>query len=265
MNTHLLNLGRITRETLDQLATAGQPIGRQSPASGQVAPQPPSHLDPEDRELPAQPADDPSLGIPLQRAPERFFDPAEWDELVSGCGGRDAALRVISDREDGFLVWMRREVAKQPTPAGAAAREEERLAQLGKQMVANFCASLINGKRVATGRSPPSVERVRLPGELWPMLVPNFADGTATGGGYAITHVRVFDANDLARTEPGIEKCIEVWLGKRREQYGDQLKKTLLQDARQAFADEFSSRAFDAAYRRIYKRKRGRPRLPFNK
>jgi hypothetical protein len=104
MNKHLLDLGRITRETLDQLATVGQRIGRQFPASEKVAPQPPSHLDREDRKLPAQLADDPSLGIPLQQAPERFLDPVEWNELVSGCGGRDAALGVISDREDGFFV-----------------------------------------------------------------------------------------------------------------------------------------------------------------
>jgi hypothetical protein len=265
MNRHLLDLGRITRETLDQLTTAGQRVGRQFRASEQVAPQPPNHLDSEDRELPAQPADDPSLGIPLQQVPERFFDPVEWDELVSGCGGRDAALHMISDREHGVFVSMRREVAKQPTPAGAAARKRERLAQCGKRMVAKFCASLNDGDLVATGWQPPSVERVRLPGELWSMLVPNFVDGTARGGGYAITRVRVFDASDRARTEPEIEKRIEVWLDKRREQYGDELKKILLQGARQAFGHEFNSRAFDAAYRRVYKRKRGRPPLPPNK
>jgi hypothetical protein len=265
MNNHPLDLGRITRETLDQLATARQGVGRQLPESEQVASQPPSHLDPEDRELPAQPADDPGLGIPLQQAPERFFDPVEWDELVSGCGGRDAALRLISDEERGLLVWMQREVAQQPTPAGAAARNQQRLAPAGKRMVANFCASLINGDLVATGRQPPSVERVRLPGELWSMLVLNFVNGTARGGGYAITQVHVFDASDRARTEPEIEKRIEVWLDKRREQYGDELKKILLQGARQAFGHECNSRAFDAAYRRVYKRKRGRPHLPPNK
>jgi hypothetical protein len=214
------------------------------------------------RGLPPQRAWDPGAGVALQEAPERFFAPDEWNDLVTSCGGREAALRTISSREDGAFVLMRQRAADQPTPVGATAREQERLAQLGARMVASFCGSLISGERVATGMQPPSIERIRVPGELWSTLMPNFEDGTAEGGGYVFAHIRVIEATHVALTEPEIVKRIEGWLGKRRAQYGDELKKTLLHDAQDAFGDEFKSRAFDAAYRRIYRRKRGRPPRP---
>jgi hypothetical protein len=154
---------------------------------------------------------------------------------------------------------MRRRAAEQPTHAGASAREDERIAQLGQRILARFRTSLINGERLTTGMQPPSVERKAFPGELWSQLMPNFEDGTAQGGGYAFALIRVIDATDVAPTESNIVVRITGWLGKRRERYGGELKKGLLHAAREEFGDEFKTRAFDAAYRHIYGRKRGRP------
>ena len=258
MAKHLLDLGRITRETLDQLATRNDPVGERF---GSTSSEPRPHTDKEMKCQEPSPhlARDTSAGVALQQAPERFFDPNEWNDLVSGCGSRQAALHNISVVEDGSFTHMRLRAAAQPTPLGASAREAERIVQLGRRMVASFRATLIKGERVATGLQPPSLERIRIPEELWSNLISNFEDGTAEGGGYAFAHIRVIEATDVVLTEPEIVVRIAAWLDTRREQRGGELKKVLLHAARDEFKDEFKTAAFDAAYRRIYGRKRGRP------
>jgi hypothetical protein len=196
----------------------------------------------------------------LEEAPEHFFDQDGWSEFVSGCGSRQPALRQISHPEDSSFVAARQKAAEQLTPVGARARELERIAQLGQRLVADFLARLISGKLTATGMAPPSPERIGIPAELWPKLVPNFEAGTAEGSRYFFTHICITDACDVAPTEVGVVKRIAAWLTNRLEQHGDELKKTLLHAAREEFAEEFTNRAFDAAYREIYRRKRGRPR-----
>ena len=264
MNKHPLDLGRITRETLDQLATARNDWPA-VPDPAVVSPKFPGHLNSGEQQLPSPLADDPSTGIPLPNVPERWFNPDHWNELVSACGGRQAALGMISSQEDGMFVLTRRRAAEQPGRVGAAAREQERLAGWAKGMVDGFRASLIGGERIATGMQPPSIDRVAVPGELCSTLVLDFVKGTAKGGGYEFRQIRVFEANDLRQTEPKTEKQIAAWLGKRREQRGSEAKKILAEAARRAFGNEFSTRAFDAAYRRVYQRKRGRPRRPLDK
>jgi hypothetical protein len=258
MVKHLLDLRRVTRETLDQLATASDQVPE---GFGSTPSEPRPHADTEmNRQQPSPHlAREASTGVALQEAPERFFDPDDWNDFISGCGSREAALHRISVREDGAFVFVRRRAAEQPTPAGSSAREDERIAQLGQRILTRFRASLIKGERVTTGMQPPSIERIAFPAELWSQLMPNFEDATAEGGGYAFAHICVIDATDVAPTESEIVVRIAAWLGKRRERYGDELKKALVHAARDEFADEFKTRAFDVAYRRIYGRKQGRP------
>jgi hypothetical protein len=266
-NRFLINLGQITRETLDQLTRAERDevsAGSDQPTEG---PEPESfgprvHGDAETANQKKSPQlhGPRSADIPLEEAPEHFFDPTEWSEFVSSCGSRQDALRRISYPEPGFFVFARRQAAEQPTLVGARALEQERIAQIGQRIVADFCARLISGELEATGMAPPLPERRRPPGELWSMLVPNFEDGTAKGSGYFLTHVRVGKMSGVTPTEPATEKRIAVWIANRREQHGDELKKTLLVAIRDEFTEEVTSRAFDIAYRDIYRRKRGRPR-----
>jgi hypothetical protein len=186
--------------------------------------------------------------------------PDDWNEFVSGCGSRQAALHRISVAEDGYYALFRRQVAEQPTPAGASAREAGRIAQLGQLMVERFRETLITRQRVATGLQPPAITRIEIPNELWSKLLPNLEDGTAEGGGYAFAHVRVIEATDPALAVPEIVLRMAAWLAKRREQHGDEKKEALLYAARDEFRDEFKIREFDVAYRRIYEgNEAGRP------
>jgi len=265
-NRFLIDLGQITRETLDQLARAGRDevyAWSDQPTEG-PGPEPfgPSaHGDTEtaDQKQAPQLHGPSSADILLEEAPEHFFDPTEWSEFVSSCGSRQDALRRISYLEPDSFVLARRQAAEQPTLVGARALEQERLAQIGQRIVADFRARLISGELEATGMAPPLPERRRTPGELWSMVVPNFEDGTAKGSGYFLTHVRVGKMSGVTPTEPATEKRIAVWIANRREQHGDELKKTLLVAIRDEFTEEVTSRAFDIAYRDIYRRRRGRP------
>jgi hypothetical protein len=150
-------------------------------------------------------------------------------------------------------------VAEQPGEAGARAREAERVSRLGQRMVAGFLARLTGGELIATGLQPPSRDRVVIPAELWEQLTANLAEG-AEGGGYRFVQVRVIEAANRVPPEVEIAGRIAAWLSERRQHHGDELKKVLLGAARGVFGDECTTRVFDAAYRRIYRRRRGRPR-----
>jgi hypothetical protein len=269
MAKDLIDLGQITRETLDQLDRGGraESLPRSDQPTRGSAPEPPKPTARGSAET-GDPAGPPQLhrsrsaGVPLEEAPEHFFDQHEWREFVSGCGSRQDALRRISYRENSSLVVLRRRVAEQPTVVGAKAREHEKIAHLGQRLVAGFLARVISGELVSTGMSPPSPARIQIPDELWLKLVPNFENGTAEGSRYFLTHIRIEAPSQVALTEPGMVKRIGAWLANRRAQRGNEMKKTLLHAARDEFAGDFTSRAFDAAYRDIYRRKRGRPRRP---
>jgi hypothetical protein len=267
MVKNFIDLRQITRETLEQLARIG--LGESPSLSGRptdgLAPQPVkprAHRgsetgDPKGSPRPRSPR---SAGVPLEEAPEDFFDRDEWNEFVAGCGSRRAALRQISRPKDAFFVPTLREFAEQPTDVGAKAREREKIAQLGQRLVANFLFRLVSGKLAATGMSPPSPERIGIPAELWQKLVPDFEAGTAEGSRYFFACICITEAADVASGEVELVKRIATWLTNLREQRGDQLKKTLLHEAREVFGEEFINRVFDTGYREIYRRKRGRPR-----
>ena len=213
---------------------------------------PPEHPVPRDR--------DPGEGVALADVPEHFFDPDQRNDFVSGCGGREAALRRISSREDGILAFYRQRVAKQPGEAGARAREAERVSRLGQSMVADFLARWIGGEFVMTGLQPPSIDRGVIPAELGEQLTLNLAERTAEGGGYDFVQVRAIKAANRVPPKVEIVERIAAWLSERRRRRGEELKKVLLDAARGAFPDECKTRAFDAAYRQVYRRNQGRPR-----
>jgi hypothetical protein len=253
-------------ETLEQLALANKvqpprPDYRKivAIAPRSFVPTPSSELDMPARKPLPMPSKNPGAGVALQEAPEHFFDQGGWKDLVSGCGSREAALRRISHPDPAALVLVRQQVATQPAADSVEARAAERIYRLGQRIVGDLVARLISGEYVATGFQPPSIERRAIPPELWSGLVPNFQDGTGKGDGYSFAHVRIIKAVDLARRESDISERIAVWLNERRTRNGEELRKTLLRDAQHAFEGECTSRAFGAAYRRVYARKPGRP------
>jgi len=203
---------------------------------------------------------DPKPGIALPAVPEQFFDQDKWKELISRHGGRDKALHRISNPDPGALVAIRRQVGEQQSADGERAREEERIYRVGQSLVEEFRAQLIGGKCVATALHPPSIVRVTILPELHSDLIYNFEDDVAKGGGYIFRHIRIVKNPGIEHQKSDVSASIESWLVARRAQQGEELKKTLLDSAHREFGDHCTTRAFDAAYRRVYGRKRGRPR-----
>jgi hypothetical protein len=195
----------------------------------------------------ARDSSDPKHGIALAAVPEHFFDLNKWNELVSSLGSPENALRRISNPDHAALVFIRRQV-------------EETIYLLGQSLVEDFRAQLISGNCVATGLQPPSIERVTIPPELHRDLYYNFEDGVAKGGGYFFSHIRIVKTPGIEHQKSDASTSIASWLVARRAQQGEELKKTLVGAAYREFGDECTTRAFDAAYRRVYGRKRGRPR-----
>ena len=270
MLKHLIDPGAITRETLnlidetprakpvERLPLGEETVKRADPDRPKEGP----HSDEESRpERPAPRDRDPRQGVALAEVPEHFFDRRQWDDFVAGGGSREVALDRISSREAGIFVFYRQQAAEQPTEAGARAREAERVSRLGQRIVAGFLARLTGGEFVATGLQPPSIDRVVIPAELWSQLTPNFAKGKAKGGGYVFVQICVIEAAHRAPPEAEIVERIAAWLSQRRH-HGDESKRILLGAARDAFGDECKTRAFDAAYRRVYCRNRGQPPRP---
>ena len=195
--------------------------------------------------------------IPLAEAPDHFFDPERWREFVAEfAGDRDQALTALAAifGEPGIHAFYRAAAVK---AGDARAARDERRAQLGKALVAEFLAALRKGSLVATALAPPLLVRAPVPGELWSELKPDFAAGSAVWGIAVLTQIRIAKAEG-ARGPTLAARCVEFL--RRRRAAGESRKKILAHEARAELGDALTSRDFDAAYREVFARKRGRPR-----
>jgi hypothetical protein len=197
--------------------------------------------------------------IPLHDAPDHFFDQAKWNEFLSFFESRQPALEQISRVEPGLIVFQRREAAKRSGPGAAEARKGDHIAELGNALVADFKERLITEKLVATGLSSLAVARINIPGERWPELWPNFAEDKATGGQLEFTKVRVFEPIAVRTSAADLlDSCID-WLQNRRLA-GESRRKVLQTEAIKHFGTTLTTRIFDAAYKAVFFKTRGRPR-----
>jgi hypothetical protein len=194
----------------------------------------------------------------LAEAPEHFFNQEDWKELVRSCGGRDAALERISRKPEGFVqCWVEQAAAQLRDAAGELARKELRIAPLVCRILLEFLGRLASGELIATGFQPPFA-RIEVPADLWPLLWLNFERGTAEGARYLFQRILVRVGGETRR-QTAVE-WLEAWIHERRDQNGAEPKKILSHAAHEKFGSEFRVRAFDEAYRRVYRRSHGRPR-----
>jgi hypothetical protein len=196
--------------------------------------------------------------IPLRDAPEHFFDPAKWCEYLFYFEDREKGLAWLSRAEPNLIAYTREEAAKIPTSEGEDARRGEKAAELGRSLLAAFKERLINGQLIATGLCALDVDRVRIPGDRWPDLWPNFIDSRADGD-LTFTAVRIRQPTDPPQVDDLLTQCIE-WLRKRRKEGGG-LKKGLRAEALKHFGAALKTRIFDQAYKVVFAKARGRPRI----
>jgi hypothetical protein len=195
----------------------------------------------------------------LHETPERFFNSACWSKyLAIHFGSRATALAELSQTEQPLLSLYRQELQERPWLNTPETLRSQLLASLKNDLLTGFAEKLVSRQLIATGYAASSAERTIIPAELWDDLCPDFTNDTAKGSGLEFTRVRLSEALEPS-TLPilPLDKIIE-WM-KQLARQGIDSRKELQREAKAQFGREFPARAFNAAYKGAFGRRRGRP------
>jgi hypothetical protein len=112
---------------------------------------------------------------------------------------------------------------------------------------------------MATGVDENSGERKAISAREWVNVWPMFATNTAVGPNSAYFAIEIFEAPPETTGEKLMSDCI-AWLNGQRAA-NTHLKRTALHaDAQCTFGNTLTHSIFDAAYRSVFERRRGRPK-----
>jgi hypothetical protein len=131
---------------------------------------------------------------------------------------------------------------------------------VGRELLFGLQRKFLSEELVATGfpRGFSSLFRERIPTFEWNHLWPNFVGNWAmsTTGSYDDIQLSWHPIDKKAEL---LDRC-ELMLLRRKEQ-GESLRKVLLQEAAEHFGEPLPARVFDTAYKKVFEKRRGRPRL----
>ena len=136
------------------------------------------------------------------------------------------------------------------------------IVRLRGSFVAELKFKLITRKVASTGILEGDDERSAIPGDHWDALWPNFAENRADSinpqfAGYADVLILGPGAKKSAAASQ-LDEC-RSWLRQRAEE-GESVKKILAREAFTQFGRGLTTRRFDAAYKDVFGKVRGRPR-----
>jgi hypothetical protein len=173
------------------------------------------------------------MEFPLSRASEILFDRQLWEIFVSYFETSESAYERIGFPPD--LTGYHHE-----DYAARCSISKERWQETG----------------VPRGFSRPT--RRPIPPSEWLRLWPNFAGNWAmsTKGSYDDVQLSLRPLDEKAELQ---ERC-ELFLLQRKCE-GEGLRKILIEDATEHFGEPVPVRIFNAAYWKVFKRRRGRPPL----
>lgn len=199
----------------------------------------------------------------LQEVPYHFFNPELWSMLKLAVAAqqpsygaiyRDAdALEALRLDPSPFFEVARRELAGRESAAVVALN---RVAELRDELLADLKAKLQSGELVATGLLPQNPVPIPIPASLWPDLDVIIPDGNVKGAGYLFQRVRVGRFGSVAQSLAA--RCRD-WMRAQLPSLKKLAKKETLHLAKMEFGTELTVREFNAAYREIFRRSRGRP------
>ena len=176
-----------------------------------------------------------SKSIALSEAPSRFLDPKKWAELRSFARSDLIALTYIN--------------APYPEENDEALHRY----RLSRDLMQEFRQLLVRGKLIAT-RSAPNGKRIKIASDAWINLWPLFATGRANGPGVMFEQIELYET-----AEYKLELDCVAWLLS-RPNLSTEKKGVAYEDAKSTLGDGLSHAIFNAAYKRVLGRKRGRPR-----
>ncbi len=156
--------------------------------------------------------------------------------------------------DPGALRVLKEMNATQQTFSGVEARIEIHFDNLALSLVEELRGRLGRGEILASAFTGMAVERVSIPPARWPSLRLNFSDCRAEGQ-VDFTEVVLWLPEP---TSAELEARCVTWLRSRQAE-GIHLKKQLLDEAL-ACLSGLKNKEFDAAYKLVFERKRGRPR-----
>jgi hypothetical protein len=208
------------------------------------------------------------MEIPLRKAPDIFFDQQLWELFQSYFETRQIAVERVSGlpqlpgfyyhREDDLIL-----------PASYKERWQvvEEAAALGEALLRGWQAQFLKKQIIATGIEfgRNNSERVVIPPERWLRLWPDFANNLA------MAQIKLDDPlcnryDDIRLTSDEstraraviLEDCISFL--RQRQAQGEESKAVFEHGAKVRFGMPVPVRVFNAAYKVVFHKSRGRPR-----
>jgi hypothetical protein len=199
------------------------------------------------------------MEFPLSRAPEIFFDEQLWQIFVSYFETPEIALERIGYPPD-LTGYHREHYETRFSLSKEGWQEIEEACAVGRDLLRGLQGKFLSDELIATGvprgRSRPTRERI--PTSEWKKLWPNFA------GNWAMSTTGSYDDIQLSwhpkDTKVELRERCELLLLTRKEQ-GESRRKVLVQEAAEHLGEPLPTRIFDAAYKKVFGKRRGRPRL----
>jgi hypothetical protein len=177
--------------------------------------------------------------IALSDTPSQFLDPKKWAELQSFANNNLIALTYIN--------------APYPGECEGPFERALRRYQVGRALLEECRRLLLQGKLIATRRTA-SGKQITIPADAWINLWPLFATGRANGPGVIFEQIEIYAKNTYK-----LERDCIGWLTSHPE-VATQKKASVYFEARLALGKKLSHAIFNAAYKQVFTRKRGRPR-----
>ncbi len=197
--------------------------------------------------------------INLSEAPALLFANA-WSRMVSLKGGEEKALQALDHPDPAIFVLSRRqflEANRNDSKQRRAALAGEAAYPLTSELISNLRNLGAEGRIIASGLYAGTGQRQLVPAELWPAANIDFAACKLSSGTFVYNYVTVKRVTEPVET---ITKKMSARLRERRTQQGDESRKVLQAAMGKEFGKEFTTRAFNDAYRVCYERSRGRPK-----
>jgi hypothetical protein len=199
------------------------------------------------------------MEFPLSRASEILFDRQPWEIFVSYFETSESAYERIGFPPD-LTGYHHEDYASRSSISKERWQEIEQASAVGRELLRGLQRKFLSEELTATGvpRGFSRPTRQPIPTSEWLRLWPNFAGNWAmsTKGGYDDVQLSLRPIDEKAEQQ---ERC-ELFLLKRKRE-GESLRKVLIQDTTEHFGERIPVRMFDAAYSKVFKRRRGRPPL----
>jgi hypothetical protein len=201
----------------------------------------------------------PGDSIKLSEAPALYFADA-WLRLVSLKDGEEKALEALDHPDPPIIVDYRRRFLEanrdDPERRRAGLAQEEAYALI-TGLISNLRNLGAEARIIACGLYEGTGQRQEVPPELWPEAKLEFGACKLSSRTFVYNYVTVKRPAEPVET---ITKKMYARLVERCDQGGDEKKKVLQAAMAEEFGKEFTTRAFNDAYRACYGRSRGRPK-----